>query len=53
GIETKGGLNSIIIPRNTRYPVKCTTPYVTVADNQTRMRIRVCQGERPIAEDAK
>ena len=51
GIETRGGLLSPIIERNTAIPVRCTDIFTTGADNQSSVKIGVYQGERPLATD--
>jgi Fe-S protein assembly chaperone HscA len=51
GIETFGGVMSVIIPRNTTIPVKTTETYTTFVDNQTGVDIHVLQGERELAKD--
>jgi molecular chaperone DnaK len=51
GIEVKGGLNDIIIPRNTTIPTEKTTVYSTAEDNQSTVLLRVLQGERPRSSD--
>ncbi len=53
GIETLGGVNTILIPKNTIYPVSKTQIFSTAADNQTSVEINVLQGERPMAQDNK
>ncbi len=53
GIETKNDTFTVIIPRNTTIPTKKTMIFTTVADNQTRVRIHVLQGEREIASANK
>jgi len=53
GIETLGGVNTIIIPKNTTYPTSKTQIFSTAADNQTSVEIHVLQGERPMAKDNK
>ncbi len=53
GIETKDDTFTVIIPRNTTIPTKKTMIFTTVADNQTRVRIHVLQGEREIASANK
>ena len=49
GIETLGGVNTVLIPRNTTIPTSKSETFSTAADNQTAVDIQVCQGERPIA----
>jgi molecular chaperone DnaK len=51
GIETFGGLMSVIIPRNTTIPVKAGEMFTTAVDNQREMLIHVLQGERERARD--
>jgi molecular chaperone HscA len=51
GIETAGGLMDVLIPRNTKIPVKATRQYTTQADGQAGMRISVFQGERDLVQD--
>ncbi len=51
GIETLGGINTIMIPKNTTIPTKKTEIFTTAADNQTSVEINVLQGERPMAQD--
>jgi len=51
GIETLGGINTIMIPKNTTIPTSKTQIFTTAADNQTSVEIHVLQGERPMAAD--
>ena len=53
GIETLGGVMSVLIPRNTTIPTKKTEVFSTATDNQTSVEIHVLQGERPMAIDNK
>jgi molecular chaperone DnaK len=53
GIETLGGINTILIPKNTTIPTSKTQIFSTAADNQTSVEIHVLQGERPLAQDNK
>ncbi len=53
GIETLGGVNTILIPKNTTIPTSKTQIFSTAADNQTSVEINVLQGERPMAADNK
>jgi len=51
GIEVKGGLMEVIIPRNNKIPVKKSKVFTTAVDGQTEVEISVYQGERPLAKD--
>lgn len=51
GVETMGGVMTVMIERNTTIPVRKTEVYSTAADNQTAVDIHVLQGERPLAND--
>jgi molecular chaperone DnaK len=51
GVETMGGVMTVMIERNTTIPVRKTETYSTAADNQTAVDIHVLQGERPMAGD--
>ena len=53
GIETMGGVNTVIIERNTTIPTKKTQVFSTAADNQTSVEVHVLQGERQFAKDNK
>jgi len=53
GIETLGGVNTILIPKNTTVPTSKTQIFSTATDNQSSVEIRVLQGERPMANDNK
>ncbi|MDN5328037.1 MAG: molecular chaperone DnaK [Candidatus Woesearchaeota archaeon] len=53
GIETLGGVMTVIIPKNTTIPTRKSKIFTTATDNQTAVTIRVFQGERPMAEDNK
>lgn len=53
GIETLGGVNTILIPKNTTIPVSKSQIFSTASDNQTSVEIHVLQGERPMATDNK
>ncbi len=53
GIETLGGVNTILIPKNTTIPTAKTQIFSTASDNQTSVEIHVLQGERPMAKDNK
>ena len=49
GIETLGGVTTVLIPRNTTIPTKKSEVFSTAEDNQTTVEIHVLQGERPMA----
>jgi molecular chaperone DnaK len=49
GIETLGGVTTVLIPRNTTIPTKKTEVFSTADDNQTTVEIHVLQGERDMA----
>ncbi len=49
GIETLGGVSTILIPRNTTIPSKKTEIFSTASDNQTSVEVHVLQGERKVA----
>ena len=51
GVETQGGLMTVIIPRNTTIPTRKSEIFSTAADNQTSVEVHVLQGERPLAKD--
>ncbi len=51
GIETMGGLMDVLIPRNSKIPVKAGRQYTTQKDGQNGMRISVFQGERDLVQD--
>ncbi len=51
GVETLGGVMTVLIPRNTTIPVKKSEIFSTAEDNQTAVDIHVLQGERPMAAD--
>ncbi len=51
GIETKGGVFTRLIDRNTTIPTEASKVFTTAVDNQTNVEVRVFQGEREIAEE--
>ena len=53
GVETLGGVMTVMIPRNTTIPTRKTEVYSTADDSQTAVDIVVLQGERPMARDNK
>jgi molecular chaperone DnaK len=50
GLEVKGGIFNVLVPRNTTIPTEKKEVYTTAEDNQTAVTIKVYQGEREIAE---
>jgi len=51
GIETLGGVTTVLIPRNTTIPTKKSEIFTTAADSQTSVEVHVLQGERQMARD--
>ncbi len=51
GLETKGGVMTVLVPRNTTIPTEKKEVFTTAEDNQTAVTIKVYQGERPMAQD--
>src|SRR6202140_3575109 len=49
GLETLGGVTTVLIPRNTTIPTKKSEVFSTADDNQTTVEIHVLQGERELA----
>ena len=50
GIETMGGLIDVIIPRNSKVPIKAGRQYTTSIDGQKNLKIAVFQGERDLVQ---
>jgi molecular chaperone DnaK len=51
GLETKGNVMTVLVPRNTTIPTEKKEVFTTADDNQTAVTIKVYQGERPMAPD--
>jgi molecular chaperone DnaK len=51
GLETKGGVMSVLVPRNTTIPTEKSEIFTTADDFQPAVTIKVFQGERPMAAD--
>jgi molecular chaperone DnaK len=51
GIETLGGVTTVLIARNTTIPTRKSEIFSTASDNQTNVEVHVLQGERPLARD--
>jgi molecular chaperone DnaK len=51
GIETLGGVMTVLIPRNTTIPTRKSEVFTTASDNQSSVEVHVLQGERPLARD--
>src|SRR4051812_1994078 len=51
GIETLGGVTTVLIPRNTTIPTKKSEIFSTATDNQPSVDVHVLQGERALAKD--
>ncbi len=50
GVETKGGIFTKLIERNTTIPTRKSQIFTTASDNQSSVEIKVLQGERPMAD---
>jgi molecular chaperone DnaK len=53
GVETKGGVMTVLIPRNSTIPTRKSETFSTADDNQSQVEIHVLQGERPLASENK
>jgi len=51
GVETLGGVMTVLISRNTTIPTRKSEIFSTAADNQTQVEVHVLQGERKMAQD--
>lgn len=51
GIETMGGIMTVLIPKNTTIPTKRSQVFSTAEDNQPAVTVKVYQGERKLAKD--
>ena len=51
GIETEGGVMTVLVERNTTIPTTKSNTFSTAVDNQTAVTVRVFQGERAMAND--
>jgi L1 cell adhesion molecule like protein len=51
GLETAGGIMTVLIPRNTTIPVQKTQTFSTASDNQSVVSVRVFEGERRFVRD--
>jgi len=53
GIETLGGVMTVLIPRNTTIPTRKSETFSTASDSQTSVEVHVLQGEREMSKDNK
>jgi len=53
GIETLGGVSTVLIAKNTTVPTSKSQIFSTAVDNQPSVEIHILQGERPMAQDNK
>jgi molecular chaperone DnaK len=53
GLETQGGVRTVLIERNTTIPTRKSETFSTASDGQTQVEINVLQGEREMAADNK
>jgi len=51
GLETRGGIMTPVIPRNTSIPTRRSKTFSTTVDNQSSVEMHVCQGEHSFAKD--
>jgi len=51
GIETTGGVFTVIVPRDTQIPTKKSQVFSTYQDNQVKVMIDIYEGERPMTKD--
>ncbi len=53
GIETLGGVMTVLVEANTTIPISKNQIFTTAADNQPSVEIHICQGNRPMVRDNK